>query len=607
MKNYINIRIQAHNHQKAFNSIKHNLRIIASLSDDLKQFQHTQTIKENEEKGIESDKDFNLDCTNYIYYNTDNLTNDYALEDINNANKRDIYNVINDSYKLYRKAHNEIYKKWNDNKNIRDRKSTWAEGVLTFSEKLKVDFEKGDITKEQLMKVAIECVEDITKQYGEGAKINYIVLHLQEKTPHFHFSFNNFDERGNSLTHINRETKFLSNLQDIAFKHFNEAFKMERGVKKDKALGNIPNYTTIENYHRKNITQLKIDSEKLEIDFKELKTIIEAKSEEYAKKHNLYLDDSKKLDSKIEELSSKHKLADDEIKSLENEIKLNKEQKDNIKKDTTLTAAARKEMYIKVDKCNKINRAQRDIALRKKRQYKDGIIGLKTQHNTLINELKTLDNEIKGKKAILEQKRKQEETFFNVNDYSKFDYSKNIERIENIYLNCDSLFGGFNKKRFYEDMQEEFNELLSLPLKLKNLQDKLEIKNNQLMTFSNERENLIKLSNEIDKKDLEISKQNKQINQLTNQLKTLIDENIDLRTKKDNLELVVENLIKKFAPGEIETIEQEEIDSDIRTMNLSLKNNERTLSSNDLLTKLNSLSIDNTLKQAITNHIKKHK
>ncbi len=249
MKNYINIRIQAHNHQKAFNSIKHNLRIIASLSDDLKQFQHTQTIKENEEKGIESDKDFNLDCTNYIYYNTDNLTNDYALEDINNANKKDIYKVINDSYKLYRKAHNEIYKKWNDNKNIRDRKSTWSEGVLTFSEKLKVDFEKGDITKEQLMKVAIECVEDITKQYGESAKINYIVLHLQEKTPHFHFSFNNFDDKGNSLAHINRKTEFLSNLQDIAFKHFNKAFKMERGVKKDASLGNIPNYTTIVETH----------------------------------------------------------------------------------------------------------------------------------------------------------------------------------------------------------------------------------------------------------------------------------------------------------------------------------------------------------------------
>lgn len=605
MKNYINIRIQAHNHQKAFNSIKHNLRIIASLSDDLKQFQHNQEQLENAEKGIESDKDFNLDCTNYIYYNTDNLTNDYALEDINNSNKRDIYNVINDSYKLYRKAHNEIYKKWNDNKNIRDRKSTWAEGVLTFSEKLKNDFDKGNITKEQLMKVAIECVEDITKQYGEGAKINYIVLHLQEKTPHFHFSFNNFDDKGNSLTHINRKTEFLSNLQDIGFKHFNKAFQMDRGVKKDPSLGNIPNYTTIENYHRKNITQLKIDSEKLEIDLKELITIVETKSEEYAQKHNLYLDDSKKLDSKIEELSLKHKLAEDEIKALDVEIKLNKEQKDNIKKDTTLTAAARKEMYQQVDKCNKIKRAQRDIALRKKKHYKDGIIDLKTQHSALINELKALNNEIKEKKSILEQKRKQEETFFNVSNYSKFDYSKNIERIENIYLNCDSLFGGFNKKKFYEDMQEEFNELLSLPLKLKNLQDKLEIKNNQLMAFSNERENLIKLSSEIDKKDLEISTQNVEIKKIKQQLTNFIDSNIDLQTKKDNLELVVENLIKKFAPGEVKEIYSNIDNSDIFTLNI--ENNSRTLSSEELSLSIDSLDIDNNLKQAITNHIKKHK
>ena len=57
MNNYINVRIQAHNHQKTINSIKHNLRIIASLSDE----QNTQ------------------DIDNLIYYNTNNLTNDYSL------------------------------------------------------------------------------------------------------------------------------------------------------------------------------------------------------------------------------------------------------------------------------------------------------------------------------------------------------------------------------------------------------------------------------------------------------------------------------------------------------------------------------------------------
>lgn len=597
MNNYINVRIQAHNHQKTYNSIKHNLRIIASLSDDLT----------NEEKGIESDKDFNVDCTNYIYYNKDNLTNDYALEDINNANKRDIYNVINDSYKLYRKAHNEIYKKWNNNKNIRDRKSTWSEGVLTFSEKLKVDFEEGKITKEQLMKVAIKCVEDITKQYGEGAKINYIVLHLQEKTPHFHFSFNNFDDKGNSLTHINRDTNFLSNLQDIAFKHFNKAFGMDRGVKKDKALGNTLNYKTIAQFHRENITQLKDNSKQLELDFQELKSIVEAKAEEYAQKHELYLIESKKLDYKIEELSLKQEEANNEVKSLENEIKLNKQQKEEIKKDTSIDAATRKKMYQHIDKCNKITRAQRDVALKRKNKYREEISTHKEKSIELSNELQAIEKELKNKKYLLEQARKQEQAYFNVNnDYSKFNFSETTNKIKQAYQEAEK-FIGFDNDKFDIKMLEILGELLELPTKLKNAKDKIEIKNKQITNLSNERDNLIKLSNEIDTKDSEISQKNITINQQTQQLKTLIDENIDLKTDKDSLELVIENLIKKFAHNEIEEIEQEELEEDFRKMNLSVENNERTLSASDLFTKLNSLNIDSTLKEAFKKHINKHK
>lgn len=596
MKNFINVRIQAHNHQKTYNSIKHNLRIIASLSDDLT----------NEEKGIESDKDFNVDCTNYIYYNKDNLTNDYALEDINNANKRDIYNVINDSYKLYRKAHNEIYKKWNDNKNIRDRKSTWAEGVLTFSEKLKFDYEQGNITKEQLMKVAIECVEDITKQYGESAKINYIVLHLQETTPHFHFSFNNFNEKGNSLTHINRDTNFLSNLQDIAFKHFNKAFGMERGIKKDISLGNTLNYKTIEQFHRENITQLKDNSKQLEKDFQELKSIVEAKAEEYAQKHELYLVESKKLDSKIEELSLKQEEANNEVKSLENEIKLNKQQKEEIKKDTSIDAATRKKMYQHIDKCNKITRAQRDVALKRKNKYREEISTYKEKSIELSNELLAIEKELKNKKYLLEQARKQEQAYFNVNnDYSKFNFSEKIEKLKNIYLKNAPLFGLFNNKQYYEDMQEELGELLTFPKRIENLKQALEIKNKALDNYANERENLIKLSETIDKKDSEIHKQNMKIILQTNQLQNFINHNKDLTTKKDNLELVVSNLIRKFAHNEIKEIYENLDNSDFRT--LSIENNERTLSNEELSLSIDSLDINDTLKQAITNHIQKHK
>ena len=34
MNNYINVRVQAHNHTKTYNSIKHNLRVIKSLSEN---------------------------------------------------------------------------------------------------------------------------------------------------------------------------------------------------------------------------------------------------------------------------------------------------------------------------------------------------------------------------------------------------------------------------------------------------------------------------------------------------------------------------------------------------------------------------------------------
>lgn len=584
MKNYINTRIQAHNHQKTINSIKHNLRIIASLSDE----KNTQ------------------DIDNLIYYNTNNLTNDYSLETINNSNKNDIYNVINDSYKLYRKAHNEIYKKWNDNKNIRDRKSTWSEGVLTFSEKLKFDYEQGNITKAQLMKVAIECVEEITKQYGESAKINYIVLHLQETTPHFHFSFNNFNDKGNSLTHINRDTNFLSNLQDIAFKHFNKAFQMDRGIKKDTSLGNTLNYKTIAQYHSENITKLKDNSKQLEKDFQELKSIVEAKAEEYAQKHELYLVKSKKLDSKIEELSLKQEEANNEAKSLENEIKHNKQQKEEIKKDSSLDAATRKKMYQHIDKCNKITRAQRDVALKRKNKYKEEVSTYKEKSIELSNELQAIEKELKNKKYLLEQARKQEQAYFNVNnDYSKFNFSEKIEKLKNIYLKNAPIFGLFNNKQYYEDMQEELGELLTFPKKIENLRQALEIKNKQLDNYANERDNLIKLSETIDKKDSEIHKQNMKIILQTNQLQNFINDNYDLRTKKDNLELVVASLIKKIAHNEIKEIYENLDNSDFRT--LSIENNERTLSNEELSLSIDSLDINDTLKQAITKHIKKHK
>lgn len=263
-------------------------------------------------------------------------------------------------------------------------------------------------------------------------------------------------------------------------------------------------------------------------------------------------------------------------------------------------------MYQHIDKCNKITRAQRDVALKRKNKYKEEVSTYKEKSIELSNELQAIEKELKNKKYLLEQARKQEQAYFNVNnDYSKFNFSEKIEKLKNIYLKNAPIFGLFNNKQYYEDMQEELGELLTFPKKIENLRQALEIKNKQLDNYANERDNLIKLSETIDKKDSEIHKQNMKIILQTNQLQNFINDNYDLRTKKDNLELVVASLIKKIAHNEIKEIYENLDNSDFRT--LSIENNERTLSNEELSLSIDSLDINDTLKQAITKHIKKHK
>jgi len=231
-KNFINIRIQAHNNLKIYNSFKHNLR-------------HTQKSLSSKE-----------DSKNNNYLFLDNKT-----IEITNENKKELYNRISKDYQEDRKKHNELYKA-NFKRNLREVKSTYCEGVFTFSEGLKIDLKNKKYTLNDLSKVALECLEDFAKQYK--TKINYMVLHLDEKTPHFQFSFSNYDEKGFSISHKNREKEQLSQLQDLAFKHFSK-LGMERGIKKEftqnrhKSAKDYWNEKSLElkNIHDKLVTTIK--------------------------------------------------------------------------------------------------------------------------------------------------------------------------------------------------------------------------------------------------------------------------------------------------------------------------------------------------------------
>ena len=242
MKNYINVRMQSYNHAKTYNNFRHNLRYTKnSLSS------------------------YN-DNVNFM------ITGGELVE-INESEKRDLYKSLSTNYKETRKEHNEkFYTK--HKRNLRDFQATWTDGIITFSEKIHEDLNH-KYTKEELAQVANSCALEIAKAYQTD--LVYMVLHMDEKTPHFHFALKNFDENGMSLFNKNKNKVFLSKLQDIAFEHF-KVLGMERGRSKDVT---GKNYTTIKAYHTKQAIALKNEittldelyTNKREAFTKELKTI----------------------------------------------------------------------------------------------------------------------------------------------------------------------------------------------------------------------------------------------------------------------------------------------------------------------------------------------
>ncbi|MGJ0313988.1 hypothetical protein [Aliarcobacter cryaerophilus] len=198
MKNFINSRIQAHNNLKIFNAIKHNIR-------------HTQKSLSQENSNF-----------NYIFL-------DGKPTKITSENKKELYKKITSEYKKDRAIHNELFLK-NKTRNLKDDSGSWGEGVFTFSDQMKEDIKNKKYTFNELSKVALECLKDYEEYLG--IKTKYMVLHLDEKTPHFQYFFTNFNDNGASITHLNKKAEQLSPLQDIAHKHFGK-LGIERGLKKD--------------------------------------------------------------------------------------------------------------------------------------------------------------------------------------------------------------------------------------------------------------------------------------------------------------------------------------------------------------------------------------
>jgi len=291
MNNYINVRIQTTNNGKTVNDIKHNLRLVKSLS------------KSNSEDNIYINKDGKIITTN--------------------EEKREIIS----EYYQDRELHNELYKEKNK-RQLRESNSTYISGVFTFSEQIKHDLGE-KYTQEELIKVGYDCLKEIADKLG--SEIKYITLHMDEKTPHFQFHLTNFNtDNTNSIFFQNRTREKLSNLQEIGYKHFKE-LGMNRGEKKIYKEGEKSNmdYTTVREYNERDINTLLRQKQE------ELKQLTELRKE------------VKKLELTTEEKREVRKEYSQQMKEIKKDIK---DIKDILKNKTNKIIDTSKNAFGVIDK-----------------------------------------------------------------------------------------------------------------------------------------------------------------------------------------------------------------------------------------------------------------
>ncbi len=459
MNNYINVRVQAHNHTKTFNSIKHNLRVIKSLNQ-------------------------NIESKNSNYILLDN-----KIMEINNKNKKEIYNQLSTNYQNERLEHNEIYKKHNK-RNLRECKSTWCEGVFTFSEQMKEDIKNKKYTYNDLFKVANECLKEIVSVYD--TKINYMVLHLEESSPHFHWSFSNYDDMGKSLYFSNKNKEFLSKLQDIGFKHFSK-LGMDRGLSKE--VTGVNNQSINKYWRDKNIQQ-KQQNIVLNNQNKDLLKTKDNLSNVISNNQNLI----STLDTQLNDLQLKK--IDLDI-DLENTKKL----RDSVKNDTNKSIEEKKRNYDEITKQQKQIRTLRQVYTNKEKSIRE----LK---NEILNDIKEILE--KSKKMIgYDEQKLQQNIFQKLNKYSKYKL-----RVKELETN-----------------QNENKKLKEDNIKLVEHIGKLEKKIENLYEIDKESSKIIKeyMNKEKEKKRFTNSEVANVTMKYENELKSLKKENKILIQDKENL------------------------------------------------------------------------
>ena len=317
----------------------------------------------------------------------------------NKADTKEYYNYLSQEYQENRAEHNKLYKASNVNnpslkgRNLRDNQSTWVEGVFTFSDQFKEDL-GSKYSFEELFKIANDCVKDIGKKLN--ANLKYIVYHGDEKTGHFHYAFDNYDNLGRSLFKKINNINDLSILQDIGFKHFGK-LGIQRGQKKEiSGVNHQKKEIYWQNKYNELKTQTNIQLEQLNsvnIQLNDINSDIATKTTKLDSLDKNILDKIK-LDEGYNKLLEDLKTSIEEdkktIEDLKSGVKDLKIQREQLTKDTTKSKEEKKVLYAEITAKQDELRTLKDNIQSQIKYKKDLEKDLNSKIDIVINNSKTL-------------------------------------------------------------------------------------------------------------------------------------------------------------------------------------------------------------------------
>jgi len=440
MKNYINVRLQTTNHKKTINDIKHNLGINKSMNQ-----------KNN-------NQNFNFSPSGKI------------------LNDKDMIQILDD-YKQDREIHSQQFQEFSKtNLKIRDRNSTWLNGIFSFSESVEVKMGtqeeidnkiektftyidektkeeitiKGipEYTIEDMRKTSLAAANDLAKHLGVSLK--YISEHNNEERIHYQYHLENFKiGQKNTVFFEHRKTTELSVIQDLGHKHFSK-LGMDRGIKKDI---NTPNYQTTQSYYENKIREQQLENEVLKNTNKDL------------------------LSDNLSQIEINKQLIKDNIIARKEVSKLDLSRVEKQTEQKRFTAVNKQLSQSNKDLLSE-NKVIIKIQKEEERRIDEKSLELDNKFVESIELVEVLENGVESKKNEYEELnknieiKKEEESRLNKNiDYlSKGLIRENELKISNKLLDKDIS----NKKNKIDNLEDEYDEVIIKKEKqIEELEDKI--------------------------------------------------------------------------------------------------------------------------------------